>query len=116
MRWKIYYALGKTYSDYDGPVQDAPYDGVLAVAFEDLSSGSYNTGRRYRTNYDYYCYHPTFWSACNNIDSYLAQPGWRKVVRGLWVPDDDWHKLEASLDADDYLPVRTAQAPLARDG
>jgi len=115
MRWKVYYTGGKTYSDTDGPVELAPYHGVLVVAFEDLASGPYNTGRRYRTNFDYYCYHPTFWSGTNILDSYLAQPGWKKVVQGLWVPDDEWHALEASLNADDYLPVRSAGAMLERN-
>lgn len=114
MKWRLYYANGATYSDCDGPVELAPYAGVLVVAFEDLSSGPYNTGRRYRSNFDYYGYHPTFWSGFNNLDAYLAQPGWRKVVQGLWVPDDDWHALNARLDADDYLPQRTAGAPLER--
>ena len=114
MLWKIYYNGGKSYCDSDGPVEDAPYHGVLAVAFEDLTSGPYNTGRRYRTNFDYYGYHPTFWSGTNTLDSYLAQPGWKKVVQGLWVPDDEWHVLEASLDADQYLPLKTARAPMER--
>lgn len=117
MRWKVYYTGGATYCDADGPVQDAPYRGVLAVAFEDLTSGhnfTYNTGRRYRTNFDFYCWHPTFWSGTNILDSYLAQPGWKKVLQGLWVPDDEWLDLERSLDADDYLPPRTARAPMER--
>lgn len=112
MKWRIYYADKSTYSDSDGSVENAPYRGVLVVAFEDLSSGPYNTGRRYRSNYDYYGYWPSFWSGFNNLDSYLAAPGWRKVVQGLWVPDDEWRELEMRLDADDYLPARTARAPL----
>lgn len=112
MRWRIYYADGSTYSDSDGPVEGAPYPGVLAVAHEDVSTGPYNTGRRYRTNYDYYGYWPQFWSGMNNLDAYLAEPGWKKVVRGLWVPDDQWHRLLALLDVDDYLPPKTAGAPL----
>lgn len=114
MKWRIYYADGSTYSDCDGGVERAPYSGVLAVAFEDLTTGPYNTGRRYRTNFDFYCYHPTFWSGCNNLDSYLAEPGWKKVLRGLWVPDDQWHALERQMQADDYLPAKTAGAPLER--
>lgn len=114
MRWRIYYVGGKTYSDCDGPVENAPYHGVLAVAFEDLASGPYNTGRRYRTNFDYYGYWTTFWSGMNNLDAYLASPGWKKVVQGLWVPDDEWHAIEAQLDRDDYLPPKSARAPMER--
>lgn len=114
MLWKIYYVAGATYCDRDGPVEQAPYAGVLVVAFEDLTSGVYNTGRRYRSNFDYYGYWPTFWAGFNNLDAYLAAPGWKKVVQGLWVPDDQWQALNQRLDADDYLPARTAGAPLER--
>jgi len=39
--WRIYYADGSTFSDPDGPWDDAPADGVVCVVVRDEDFGRY---------------------------------------------------------------------------
>jgi hypothetical protein len=41
MDWKVYYADGSTFSDEDGPWEEAPADGVACVVVRDDDYGRY---------------------------------------------------------------------------
>lgn len=107
--WRIYYADGSTFSDRDGRVEDAPGWGVIIIAQQDMTPQPYNIGRLYRFGKDFYCWElGRGWTGrdSNGREFYLAEPGWKKIVNGIDVAADAFHRIKANAETDDYLPPR----------
>lgn len=119
MKWRIYYHDGAVYSDTDGPPESAPGWGALIIAQEDVTPQPYNIGRIYRFGKDFYCWEPDRgWTGrdANGREFYLAEPGWRKIVNGVDVSADVFHRVKARAEADGHLPLRGTVNPEASDG
>lgn len=91
MRWLIYYADGTTYA---GAQQQAPERGVQAIIQQDETTGWYAI-----TGYDYYVW---LWDGLQwaGVDvfglwDYLAQPGWKRVLFGRAVSNEEYETIYA---------------------
>lgn len=94
--WRIYYADGSVYTDRDGPVEDAPAWGVVAIV-------EYNQvdGKRMIVNADYYVWEdrgmgPHWWEANQlGLIDYLQRNGWKKVVFGRLIENDQYNEIRS---------------------
>jgi hypothetical protein len=104
MNYRIYYAESET---YDGEPQNAPAFGVLLILEKDAEHG-----RRIVSGGDYYGFivAERRWRAFDQIGmiDYLAQSGWKKVVIGRMVSNQDWQAVYRKAEADMDFPARTA--------
>jgi len=107
MKWRIYYRDGTTYSDCDGPVENAPAYGVIATAHEDVEPGPYNIGRVYRFGKNFYCLEQWGWTGRDDLHDYLGTPGWKKVLFGGETSASHFNRIKLRMEGDDYLKPRT---------
>jgi len=99
--YRIYYDGGAT---YDGSPENAPAFGVLVVIQKNKDSG-----RELITSKDYYCWTGNGWLCTDYIGfvDYLAQPGWKRVLFGRMVSNDEWYRVIKQANEDPDFPVRT---------
>lgn len=108
-RFKIWYDDGTTYTDADGPAELAPKRGVQAIAQSDP-----NCGRTLCRADDFYIYQDYDGIAgFQGVDQfglhdYLIEPGYKLVFFGRTIGNQEYRKILATVNADDYLPVRTS--------
>lgn len=86
MQWRIYYGDGSTYSDRDGPPQDAPGRDVQVIArkYDNPRGFSLMHGK------DAFVWRNEGWCAVDIAglwDYLLNYPGWQKVIFGRNAPD-----------------------------
>ena len=105
MQWRIYYTDGATYSDADGPLEDAPGLGVLVIAQRDPDAGRELLHRK-----DYYYHEGGRWVGCDlfGLWDYLGRPGWRKVVAGRNAPYPVYSAVYEAARTDPELPAKSA--------
>lgn len=103
--WRIYYDRG-TYGSEDGPVEDAPGQGVLVIAQADE-----DVGRELRYGHDFYVWNGDRWFGVDQYGlwDYLSHPGWRKVVAGRTVEPRVMEHAYARAMGDSGLPAKTAR-------
>ena len=84
--WRIYYGDGSTYSDEDGPLEDAPsQDAQVVVQRVTTNPNSiellHGNGPRV---IDFFWWDDSVWLAGDSVGlfDYLARPGWKKVLVG----------------------------------
>lgn len=110
IKFRIYYINGKTYS---GPPELAPVDGVLVIV-----ERSKFHGRRLVTNGDVYCWDPIReqWLPGDDMwfDQYMREPGWKRVLFGRTVSDDEWNEVVTKATSDPDFPIKTAYDFLER--
>ena len=101
--YRIYYDGGNT---YDGPPENAPFFGVLAIVQKDK-----NHGRRILSVYDYYVWTGSEWLGVDRIGliDYLQQPGWKRFLTGRMVEREYFYSVVAKANDDPDFPVRTAK-------
>jgi hypothetical protein len=106
MEWKIYYA-NSTYSDEDGPLQDAPSLGVQGIAVADDV-----VGRAVLWRYDYY-WHEGRWFGGDifGLWDYLARPGLKKVGFGRSLTNEQWNEVVKRVLEDPALPPKSGWTP-----
>lgn len=102
IRFRVYYSDGTT---FDGPVEDAPGQGVIVVAQENP-----DVGRELLHAKDYYVWDEDQWNGVDTygLYDYLAQLGWRKVLAGRTVKYATYSEVFDAAVNDDYLPEKTA--------
>lgn len=93
MLWRLYYDDGSTFSDEDGPWEEAPPDGVLfAVQWQDgkkeVLSGS-----------DFYFFHDGSFGQTNDLGPLLRKLGIIKF--GRWTTHAKLERAAAMVRADD---------------
>lgn len=115
-KWIVKYVDGSTFTNLDGPPDQAPRGGVIGIAEADEEAG-----RRIRVGYDFYFWLQHygeknrddlgFWAEGTvlDLDRYLDLPGYYKVrLRGQYVQNDLFKKLHYELTQDDRLPSKSA--------
>jgi hypothetical protein len=91
MDWRIYYHDGSTFSDDDGPAQDAPGLGVLLIVQwdGDLKRTEILHGDGPRV-VDWYWWEDDVW-LCGDFSGmvqHIAESGWKKVLSGRNVRNE----------------------------
>lgn len=104
--WRIFCSGGVTYSDADGPVEDAPGQGVLVISQADP-----DVGRELRYGHDFYVWDGGRWLGVDQygVWDYLSRPGWRKVIAGRTVSPQEMSAAYAAAISDTDLPPKTAR-------
>jgi hypothetical protein len=109
-RWKLYYADGSTYASEDGPAEQSPGWGVVVIACYESGQRRLIHGHGGRDFRDYYCFNPTLerWFEHDHfgLAHYLAQPGWKIVRFGCYVPDEAYRALMLTAMDDLLLEVQ----------
>ena len=106
MRWRVYYDSGATYSDEDGPLEDAPGEGVIVVAQVDD-----DVGRELLHGKDFYYFERGRWFGCDlyGLWDYLRRAGWRKVLAGRNVEHRTYSALYERARVEPGLPPKSAR-------
>ncbi len=102
-RFRIYYDGGEI---YEGAPENAPAWGVLVIVQENR-----NHGRELVTTKDYFIWQgDEGWRSVDLIGmhDYLQQPGWKRVLFGRMVADDNWNATMKRANDDATFPERTA--------
>lgn len=96
--WTVFYADGSTFSNEDGPPEDAPCTGVLAVCYFNIDNR-----REIGASKDYYWYDETpiyqdiksgswFAGDVTGFYQYMFRPGKKIVKFGAIVHDMIWRR------------------------
>lgn len=109
-RWRAYYDDGST---FDGPVEDAPGDGVVGIvrADEALEDFPYTCGRELLYGKDHYWWESDRWLGGDTYgrDDYLRRPGWRKVIAGRTLRRVQFEAIKHRMETDPEFPVMSAR-------
>lgn len=106
-KYKIFYDSGETYTDQAGPVDQAPKRGVQGIVLADEL-----LGRRTEHSNDFYIYVPErgLWRGVDQFGlfDYLIEPGFKVVLFGRTLADDDYRQFWKIMLDDTYLPPKSA--------
>lgn len=103
--WIIYYDDGSTFT---GQPEDAPREGVVVIAYRDIS-----VGKRLVYDCDTYCWQDGVWVPHDRIgcERYLNMTKHPIRLLGFWVKDEIFEaRLQQALN-DPRLPFKTARHP-----
>jgi hypothetical protein len=105
MKWKVFYGGDATYSDEDGPPQLAPKRNVQCISVEDSARG-----RRIEYSENYYILTDHGWRGCDKFGlfDYLIEPGFKVVLFGRSLSDEDYTAVWHRASRDPYLPPKSA--------
>lgn len=106
MEWKIFYS-NSTYSSDDGPPELAPKRDVQTVAVADDTCG-----RRIERGDNFYVYRHG-WRGCDQFGlyDYLIEPGYKIVLFGRSLTDDEYRAVWDRAAKDPDLPPKSAIHP-----
>lgn len=112
LKWKIWYSDGSTYSESDGPLENAPKCGVIVVAQTDET-----VGRKLDRSCDYYVLHDYGLRGVDQFGlyDYLTQPGYKLVFFGRTVSDKQWSEIWDAAANDPDLPAKSAYTRRERE-
>ena len=118
MQWIVYYADGSSFTNEDGPPENAPRDGVQAVAIANDKIGKALWHGGTSENFAFYCWHGALddgeWVPHDQhgLIEYLRQPGAIKIVlRGYAIPIAAFRTIYDAAVADQRLPFKTDADP-----
>jgi hypothetical protein len=103
--YRIYYGDGSTYSDEDGPADQAPKRNVQTIAQRnDL------VGRRIERGDNFYVWTDHGWRGCDQFGlyDYLIEPGFKVVLFGRSLPDAEYRAVLGRACKDPGLPAKSA--------
>ena len=107
MKWKIFYPDGASYSSDDGDPALAPKRGVQAIAVTDSM-----IGRRIERSENFYIWTPANggWRGADKFGlfDYLIDPGYKIVLFGRTLSEDEYRKIWDRVSNDSDLPPRSA--------
>lgn len=110
--WKIFYSEG-TYSDEDGPPENAPKRDVQTIAVKCETSG-----RRIERGSDYYIWVPDrgVWRGVDffGMYDYMIDPGFKLVLYGRVLSDKEYSEIWTRATKDPDLPPKSAYMPYER--
>lgn len=87
LRWRIYYADGSTFDSTEGGAEKAPALGVVSIVMlRDNSQGQWYGGDQY------------------GLTQYLIEPGWKRVLLGRTLPDDEFVEISGRAANDPDFP------------
>lgn len=101
-QFRVYYHDREPYS---GAPELAPVFGVLVIVERDPEHG-----RRIIQNGDYYGWTGDRWMPFDfpGLLDYLQAPGWKRVLIGRLVPNEDFQRVYNQANTDPDFPIRTA--------
>ncbi len=120
--FKIYYGDGTVWS---GRPEDAPAQGVQAIAWNDPKRGASSTGRVVLHEWDIYIYsdHVGDWHGTNKYADLLMHLGHgcgpggvRAVLQGSWIEHSKFKEIIDRAWNDPGLSVKSATNPIVEDG
>lgn len=116
MRWRIYYGDGSTFSNQDGPPDQAPSRNVQLIVVWNLEVGRILLHGFHALNVaDFYWYRAEqeLWHAGDyaGLIDYLMDPGPKTVKFGRNLPREDFFKLYAAALADPDFPAKSGVIP-----
>lgn len=100
--WRIYYGDGSTYSDLDGPVENAPGWGVQIIRYRQKCGTPATVA-----SCDCYCWQDGQWWNRDHFSAHrwLAGPGWKKIVFGEVIDTPDYQRIkDAAIRDPDFKP------------
>lgn len=105
-RYAIIYDDGTEYSNEDGPLENAPCDGVIVIVQEDET-----VGRELLHMRDFYYWERGRWWSADQYgrDHYLRRPGWRKILCGVNVENEIYWSLFDRAEKDPRFPPKSAR-------
>lgn len=116
--YRVYYDDGST---YDGPPEQAPERGVQCIVHKDPMQGRYilmgvqaadpERPAPSPGQFGYYCWHVDetgrgYWDIhdINGVWDYLASPGWKRVLFGRSIPNEQFLEIHSRADQDPDFP------------
>ena len=109
VKWKIFYDDFSTYSNLDGPPEDAKAWGVQVIALLD-----YKIGRTIQFKKDYYIWKNEQWWGVDHMGfiDYMQQPGFKKVLFGRVLETETFKEIcDLAMFKDEDLPYKTVILP-----
>lgn len=108
MKWKIYYEDSSTYCDLDGPVFDAPGNGVIAIAQEHPIGGRQILAKN---NHYWWRGEKIGWLYGDLFGMYDYQiiKGPQKVIHGRMTTNNLYQDIIKKVLEDNYLPQKTTK-------
>lgn len=106
MKWRIYYADGKTFCDEDGLPSEAPPDGIQVIVQRDPRAG-----RRIVSGNDFFVWDGTYWIGMDEdgMKTWFRQEGLLK--HGLMVCRPRFDELQRLACIDPDFPKKSARYP-----
>ncbi len=120
--FRIYYAHTPI---YQGEPENAPTQGVQAIAWNDPERGTEDLGRVVLFDWDIYIYsdHIGSWHGTNKYIDLMyhlglgcGPGGVRAVLQGAWINHADFLKIKKHAETDPGLRRKSAQDPVREDG
>ena len=106
-KYKIFYDDGTTITDEICPINKIPKRGVQGIVVADPS-----LGRRTEHSSDFYIFVPTrgTWRGVDyfGMYDYMIEPGFKLVLYGRVLSDEDYRKFWDLMLSDTYLPPKSA--------
>lgn len=107
MRWKVFYIDGSSFSNVEGPPEDAPGGGVLAIAQEDSAVGC-----EIHHGNDFYAWDQQYdgWYGLDyfGLTQYLMRPGTKIIKLGEAMSTERYRLLLKDIKKDPGLPTKSA--------
>jgi hypothetical protein len=105
LEWRIYYGNGSTYSNEDGPLEEAPGPGVQVIVASDETVGRYLLHRQ-----DNYWWTGQEWLGGDRFGlwDYLQRSGWKKVLFGRMITDSQFREIFDTALNDPDFPRKSA--------
>jgi hypothetical protein len=108
-QWIIFYDDGSSFTDADGPPENAPRDGVQVVSAYDKG-----VGRLVWHSFDFYCWQDGEWvpRSQRGLFDYLREPGATKIVlQGRAVAYRTFTAAYQKAIDDTRLPAKNGMDP-----
>ena len=105
--WKIFYGDGETFSENDGPIQDAPAWNVQVIVVRDEA-----VGRFLDIRHDYYVYRDENWLGVDFVGliDYLQESGLVKF--GRTINSEQFDELYQQAKNDPDFPPKSGYLPM----
>lgn len=104
--WKVYYGDGTTFSSKDGPPDQAPAANVQVIV-----QSSAEHGWQALSNSHYYIWRDERWWMVDmqgfGLFDYLLQPGWKRVLFGRTLPNEDFTRIWQQVASDPEMVEKT---------
>ncbi len=107
LEWRIYYHGGDTFSNLDGPAEDAPGYGVLVIGYQDRA-----TGRGLMRGFDFYAYDGKEWyghDLWGLMDRLFNRLGVVAAFAGRSVSELEFQETYKKAKEDPELPVKSGK-------
>lgn len=113
MQWKIWYSDKTTYTSLDGGPEEAPANNVQVIV-----QSSKDHGWQALSNSHFYIWRYGRWWTVDmqgfGLFQYLLEPGWKRVLFGSQILDDDYNHIWYLAMNDPDMPPKTGGSKTER--